>query len=91
VIVPSGSCAGTMRHHYPKMFADDPRLQAEAKALAERVFELSEFLVHVAKVSLTDQGAPARVALHTSCAARREMGTHEHGARCWRSWGRSKW
>jgi L-lactate dehydrogenase complex protein LldE len=30
VIVPSGSCAGTMRHHYPEMFADDPRLQAEA-------------------------------------------------------------
>jgi hypothetical protein len=52
VIVPSGSCAGTMRHHYPEMFADDPRLQAEANALAERVFELSEFLVHVARVSL---------------------------------------
>ena len=79
VIVPSGSCAGTMRHHYPEMFADDPRLKAEATALAERVFELSEFLVHVAKVSLADQGVPARVALHTSCAARREMGTHEHG------------
>ena len=78
VVVPSGSCAGMMRHHYPKVFADEPRLLAEATALAERIFELSEFLVHVAKVSLRDQGAPTRVALHTSCAARREMGTHVH-------------
>ncbi|WP_291995484.1 (Fe-S)-binding protein [Candidatus Accumulibacter sp. ACC003] len=79
VIVPSGSCAGTMRHHYPEMFADDPQLHAEVSALAERVFELSEFLVHVARVELSDRGAPTRVALHTSCAARREMGTLEHG------------
>ncbi|WP_300452209.1 (Fe-S)-binding protein [Accumulibacter sp.] len=78
VIVPSGSCAGMMRHHYPKIFADEPRLLAEAMALAERIFELSEFLVHVAKVSLSDRGASVCVALHTSCAARREMATHLH-------------
>lgn len=78
VIVPSGSCAGMMRHHYPRIFADDPRLLSEASALAERVFEFTEFLLHVARVRLTDRGAPARVALHTSCAARREMGTHVH-------------
>ena len=59
VIVPSGSCAGTMRRHYPAMFADDPRLLAEATALAERVFEFSEFLVHVARVTLGDRGGPA--------------------------------
>ncbi|MBE2261071.1 MAG: (Fe-S)-binding protein [Rhodobacteraceae bacterium] len=78
VIVPSGSCAGMMRQHYPEVFADDPGLQAEATALAERIFELSEFLVHVARVKLADRGAPTRIALHTSCAARREMGTHLH-------------
>lgn len=78
VVVPSGSCAGMMRHHYPELFADDPSLLAEAEALAERVFELSEFLVHVVQVRLRDQGVPERVALHTSCAARREMGTHQH-------------
>lgn len=78
VIVPSGSCAGTMRHHYPKMFADDALLQAEAQALADRVYELSEFLLEVARVRLSDRGPRERVALHTSCAARREMGTHVH-------------
>ena len=28
VIVPSGSCAAMMCHHYPKLFADDPRMPA---------------------------------------------------------------
>ena len=79
IIVPSGSCAGTMRHHYPELFADDPRLLAQAQALADRVYELSEFLVKVVKIELRDRGTPMRIALHTSCAARREMGTHLHG------------
>ncbi len=78
VVVPSGSCAGMMRQHYPELFADDPQRLAQARALAERVFELSEFLVQVARVRLHDHGAPTRVALHTSCAARRQMGTHTH-------------
>jgi L-lactate dehydrogenase complex protein LldE len=80
VVLPSGSCAGMMRHHYPRLFADDPALKIQAVALAERIFELSEFLVHVARVKLQDQGAPETVALHTSCSARREMGTHVTGA-----------
>lgn len=78
IIVPSGSCAGMMRHHYPKLFVDDPARLAEAHALGERIFELSEFLVHVARIKLQDCGPATTVALHTSCAARREMGTLEH-------------
>lgn len=78
VVIPSGSCAGIIRHHYPKLFADDPELKARAEDLAERVFELSEFLLTVLKVQWKDAGKPTTVTLHTSCAARREMGTHEH-------------
>jgi L-lactate dehydrogenase complex protein LldE len=83
VIVPSGSCAGMMRHHWPTLFDDDAEGAAKACALAERVFELGEFLLHVLKVDFgqTSPGAqaPERVVLHTSCAARREMGTRGHG------------
>ncbi len=74
VVIPSGSCAGMLRHHYPRLFAGDAALEVRAQELAERVFELSEFLLHVAKVSLKDQGQPESVAVHTSCSARREMG-----------------
>lgn len=80
VVVPSGSCAAMMRHHYPKLFADDPPLRAKAEDLSRRVFELTEFLVHVAGFHQQDSGEPCTVALHTSCHARREMGSHETSA-----------
>ena len=47
-----------------------------AVAVAARVIEFSDFLVNVLHWQRPDQGAPARVAVHTSCSARREMGTH---------------
>jgi L-lactate dehydrogenase complex protein LldE len=77
VVVPSGSCAAMMRHHYPKLFADDARLLPQVEALSERIFELTEFLVHVAGFRHEDTGESCKVALHTSCHARREMGVHE--------------
>ncbi|KIF81575.1 (Fe-S)-binding protein [Noviherbaspirillum autotrophicum] len=83
VIVPSGSCAGMMRHHWPTLFEDDPVAGPKARALSERIFELGEFLLRVMKVQLQDtspgQQAPESVVLHTSCSARREMGTRQHG------------
>jgi len=79
VVVPSGSCAAMMRHHYPKLFASDPELARAAEDLSERVFELTEFLVHVVGFRPKDRGESCRVALHTSCHARREMGVHETG------------
>ena len=80
VVVPSGSCGGMIRMHYPHLFADDPVLHAQALDLAGRVFELSEFLVNVVNFQHQDLGAPCTVALHTSCHARREMGSHETSA-----------
>lgn len=78
IIVPSGSCGGMMRTHYPQLFAGTPR-EAQAKEVAERVFELTEFLVHVCHIQLTDKGPSQRVAMHTSCSARREMGLADTG------------
>lgn len=80
VIVPSGSCAGMMRHHWPELFADDPALLAQASRLATRIYELSEFLLHVLHVQYPAHAQHAEdVVLHTSCGARREMGTRAHG------------
>ncbi len=80
VVVPSGSCAAMMRHNYPKLFAGDPVWAAKAAELSGRIFELTEFLVHVVGFDHRDAGAPCTVALHTSCHARREMGVHETSA-----------
>jgi L-lactate dehydrogenase complex protein LldE len=72
IVVPSGSCAGMMKHHYPELFADDPDLE-QVKKFSDRVFELSEFLLNVLKIKLEDQGQPIKVAWHSSCHAMREM------------------
>jgi len=73
VIVPSGSCASMMKHHYLDLFRGEPDF-AEVQALSTRIFELTEFLVRVLNIDLKDLGAPQKVAIHTSCHARREMG-----------------
>ena len=75
IVVPSGSCAGMIRWHWEKIFADDPARKARAAAIAARTFEFAEFLLHVVGFQRKDEGAPVTVALHTSCSARREMGT----------------
>lgn len=80
IVIPSGSCGGMLRHHVPQLFAHDPALHAQALAIAARVYELSEFLVHVVGFARPDCGAPCSVALHTSCHARREMGAHATSA-----------
>jgi len=80
VVVPSASCAGMFREHYPRMFAgtaDEPR----ARQLAGRVVELCELLERLPGLDLTDRGPPLTVALHQSCSARRELGTAPAAAR----------
>jgi L-lactate dehydrogenase complex protein LldE len=72
VVCPSGSCTTMVRNFYPELLAGTPGHE-EAIELGHRVFEFSEFLVKVAKV--TDVGAsfPYRVAVHDSCHALREL------------------
>lgn len=73
IVVPSGSCAGMMKTHYPDLFEGRPE-HAKAKAFAARVFELTDFLVSVLEVKLEDKGTPVRVTWHGSCHSMREMG-----------------
>lgn len=76
VIVPSGSCGGMMKHHWPKLFADSEYADL-ANDIASRVVEFSQFLLNVLHYQPVDTGAPTKVAVHTSCTARREMRVHE--------------
>src|SRR5246127_5250727 len=47
VVVPSGSCAGMVKLHYPELFADEPEMRMQAEELAARTHELVSFLVDV--------------------------------------------
>ena len=73
LVIPSASCAGMMKMHYPALFRGQPD-EAIALNMAGRVYELTAFLVDVLDIRLTDLGEPVSVVVHTSCSARRELG-----------------
>ncbi len=73
VVVPSGSCAGMIRVHYPEVLAADPVYGARACALAGKTYELVEFLVKVRGVTSVTASCPERVCYHDSCSALREL------------------
>ncbi len=75
VVVPSGSCAGSVRHQH-RLVADragDAALADGVGRLAPRTYELSEFLVDV--LGVTDVGAsfPHRVTYHPTCHSLRML------------------
>ncbi|CAG7657684.1 (Fe-S)-binding protein [Actinacidiphila bryophytorum] len=79
VVTPSGSCAATVRHAYPRLgalAAEEGRGRGLADALAglPRTYELTEFLVDV--LGVTDVGAyfPHTVTYHPSCHGLRMLG-----------------
>jgi L-lactate dehydrogenase complex protein LldE len=74
VVVPSGSCAGMLRVHFPEVFAGEPGMRARAERLGARTYELTEFLTKVAhrpKVSASFEGTAT---YHDSCSGLRELG-----------------
>ena len=73
VVVPSGSCAGTIKVHYPELFADEPEMSEAVRRLAERTWELTSFLEQVmkARVNVPFQ---ATATYHDSCSGLRELG-----------------
>jgi L-lactate dehydrogenase complex protein LldE len=73
VVCPSGSCTTMVRKFYPELLAQSTLLQ-DALSLGARLYELSEFLVKVAKVTELGATFPHRVTFHDSCHALRELG-----------------
>jgi L-lactate dehydrogenase complex protein LldE len=74
VVVPSGSCAGMIRVHYPELFADDPANLPRAQALAARSRELISFLVDVCGVEKVTAHWDRVVTYHDACSGLRELG-----------------
>ena len=74
IVVPSGSCAGMIKCHYPALLADNPRYHARALQLTERCYELSSFLIDVAGIKINDVSFNKDVTYHDSCSCQRELG-----------------
>lgn len=74
VVVPSGSCGGMLKTHYPELFDDDPAMHARAAVLSARTYELISFLVDVRKMTTVDARFDGSVTYHDSCSGLRELG-----------------
>jgi len=73
VVVPSGSCASMMAHHFEELFAGRPELLAEARRLAPRVWEFSKFLLEVAQVEDVGARFDSVATFHDSCHGLRAL------------------
>jgi L-lactate dehydrogenase complex protein LldE len=73
VVVPSGSCAWMVKHEYPNLM-DHSELKAAAEQLAERTYELSQFLVQVVGRSEFMSEVEGPVTYHDSCHLLRGLG-----------------
>ncbi|MBI3777848.1 MAG: (Fe-S)-binding protein, partial [Gammaproteobacteria bacterium] len=67
VVVPSGSCAGMIRVHYPALFKDDPSVIESIKRLAACTYELTDFLVNVDKLRNVPGRYSGSLTYHDSC------------------------
>jgi L-lactate dehydrogenase complex protein LldE len=74
IIIPSGSCADMIKHHYVELFADDPKYAQLAKDVASRTYEFTEFLVDVLGVTNLQARLKGKVTYHPSCHLLRNMG-----------------
>ena len=71
VVVPSGSCAAMLTHGYVDLFEGEPE-EAEARNLAARTFEFSQFLVaNDLEIPVPETGS---VTYHDSCHMLRLLG-----------------
>lgn len=73
IVSPSASCTGYVKNYYPEMF-NNSALHNELKQIKKNLFEFSDFLVNVLKI--TDLGASLKGigTYHDSCAGLREYG-----------------
>lgn len=73
IVTPSASCAGMVKNYYSEMFHNSV-LHNEYKMVRKNMFEFSDFLVNVLKI--TDLGAKLEgvATYHDSCAGLREYG-----------------
>lgn len=73
IVIPSGSCAEMIAHHYPELFEGSERSE-QAGRVAARVRELSQFLVDDLESAITASCGDCSIAFHYSCHGLRGLG-----------------
>lgn len=71
IVSPSASCTGFVRNYYSKLF-DNSSVHNEVKDIGKRIYEFSEFMVHVLQVQNVGAVLNGKATYHDSCAGLRE-------------------
>jgi L-lactate dehydrogenase complex protein LldE len=77
IVSPAGSCVCMVKYHYPELLEDEPSWHSRACGLADRIHELSQYIVDV--LDVTDVGAKytGKVTYHESCHVLRGLNISE--------------
>jgi L-lactate dehydrogenase complex protein LldE len=76
VVTPSGSCA-YMFKEYPHIFKGDPEWEQKAQNLADKTYELTDFIVNVLKIENVGARLKGKATYHTSCHMTRLLGVKD--------------
>lgn len=74
VVIPSGSCAATVRVHYPEILEHDAAWGPRAVALAAKTYEILAYLDEVRGWRPEGVALSATATYHDSCSGLRELG-----------------
>lgn len=81
VVLPSGSCAGMLRRHYPGLLEGDGEWGQRAARVAAKTYELTSFLTDVRGVTSVSGSFARSVTYHDSCSGLRELGVKDQPRR----------
>ncbi|EMI09456.1 (Fe-S)-binding protein [Anoxybacillus gonensis] len=76
IVTPSGSCA-TMFKEYPHIFKGDEEWEERAKRVADKTYELTQFIVDVLQVEDVGARLKGKATYHTSCHMTRLLGVKD--------------
>lgn len=73
IVSPSASCPGFVRNYYPSLF-HNTALHNEVKVVKKNMYEFTDFLINILKISFLEATFNHVVTWHDSCASLREYG-----------------
>jgi len=80
IVTPAGSCAASIKR-YPEYLASEPEWAARAQKVADRLFELTQFIVNELGVENVGARLKGRAVYHPSCSLIRKLGVREEPLR----------
>ncbi|EGU34504.1 (Fe-S)-binding protein [Vibrio scophthalmi] len=76
IVTPAGSCAAAIKK-YPEYLVDEPEWALRAQKVADRLYELTQFIVNQLGVTHVGARLQGRAVYHPSCSLIRKLGVRE--------------